>query len=118
MKKKIEKWIGFKFESSTGLTPEFASFSKEIKQYIKGEIGTRFELVKWSRGHFYFSSFVQNKETEKYAYFSCSDVRAFADEWFNNLLVRTAKNEKDYTGGKNNFCKLTELTEKIERLTR
>ena len=74
----MEKWIGFRFESSTGLTPEFAQFAKEIKKYIKNilaPIGA--ELISFNRGHFYVSGFI--KKDSKYVYFSISDVRG--TEW-------------------------------------
>ena len=112
----IEKWLGNIFESSSGLTPEFSSFSRDFKKHLKSIAGIDYELY-FSRGHFYMSGFFRNKRNDKFAYFSSSDVRYSPDNWFNNILVREAKGEKDYTGGSNNFCKLPELRENIERLT-
>lgn len=112
----IEKWVSNNFESSTGLTDEFSSFSKDFKKHLKSIAGSDYELY-FSMGSFYCSGFFRNKKTEKFCYFSISDVRHFRDAWWNNVLVRTAKNEKDYTGGSNNSCRLADLKENIEKLS-
>jgi hypothetical protein len=83
------------------LTPEFAEFSRQIKKELRKTKG--YEVVAYSRGHFYFSVFLKNTTNGKFVYLSCSDVRYFINEWHNNLLIRTAQHEKDYTGGRNNF---------------
>lgn len=113
----IEKWLNHRFESSSALTPEFSNFAKDFKKELKRQLPDECEIVAWSRGHFYVSCFIKNKETSKFAYLSHSDVRFFPDEWYNNILIRTAKHEKDYTGGSNCNCKFPELKEWIERLT-
>ena len=115
--KKLNKWIDYDFESSSGLTPEFAEFAKDIKSYIKNNNSQEFELKNFSRGHFYFSGFLMNRATGKYVYFSCSDVRHFSNAWNDNLLIRTAEHDKDYTGGRNNNCNLSELFDKVKQLS-
>jgi len=102
--KGIENWVGFHFESSSSLTEEFASFAKDFKKYLSQQVKeVDFEIVNWSRGHFEVSGFLKHK-TGQFIYFSTSDVRYFADSWYNNVLIRTAEHEKDYTGGSNNSC--------------
>lgn len=113
----IEKWIDFTFESSSMLTEEFAQFAKEFKKHIKDTIGNEYELLNWNRGHFEISGFAKNKATGKLAYLSYSDVRYWKNSWYNNLLVRTAKNEMDYTGGSNHYYSLPQLSEAIDQLT-
>lgn len=113
----IKNWLGFTFKSSSQLTDEFKLFDREIKSYIKKQLNADLELVNWNKGHFYFSGFIKNKLTDKLIYFSCSDVRHFPNSWYNNLLIRTAENEKDYTGGSNNYCKITDITKKTLFLT-
>ena len=98
-------------------TEEYTLFHKEVKKYIKDLLGDMLELVNWSKGHFEFSGFIRNKETQKLVYFSCSDVRHFPDSWYNDLLIRTAEDDKDYSGRSNDSCKITEIKEKAERLT-
>ena len=112
----IEQWIGNQFESSTGKTPEFMQFIRDIKKHLKGIAGLEYELI-FSVGHFYFSGFFKNKATGKYAYFYSSDVRYFPDAWYNDLLVRTAQHDKDFTGGSNHFYRLPDLGDAIDELT-
>jgi len=110
---KSEKWLDHKFESSSTKTPEFKQFARDFLSDIK-KVCDGYEIVEKSVGHFYVSGFL--KKEGKYFYFSISDVRSFPGEWFNNILVRTAKNEKDYTGGSNNYAKLTNLKDKLDYL--
>jgi len=77
----IEAWVDYAFESSSGLTEEFKSFYHDIRKFLKKELKEEFELV-FSRGHFEFSGFAKNKVTNKWAYFSSSDVRHFNNSWF------------------------------------
>ena len=107
-------WLGYHFESSSQLTEEFANFSRMIKSELKKTAG--YELVSYNRGHFYFSAFLKNNKTNKLIYLSCDDVRG-SDGWYNNLLIRTAQHNKDYTGGRNNFVKFTDIKTQADILT-
>lgn len=100
----IAAWYGHQFESSCSTTREFAKFAREFKAVIKEQIGPNDELVNFSRSHFYCSGFV--RRGRQFVYFSISDVRYFSTSWADRVLVRTAKHEKDYTGG---FNQQTEL---------
>jgi len=53
--------------------------------------------IVFSKGHYYCSCFVRFSDTNV-AYMMTSDYRHFPE----SFLVRTAKHEKDYTGGVNN----------------
>lgn len=118
MKTNIEKWLHHTFESSSQTTPEFKSFANTYKKVIQDLIGDNFELVDFNRGHFYCSGFIQHKPTSKYIYFSCSDVRFFPNEWNTHLLIRTAKNTEDYSGGANKYTSLCMLLTDIDSLVR
>lgn len=113
----IEKWLNYQFESSSGLTEEFAQFYREYRKALKDTLSSQFELVGIDRGHFYISGFLKNKTTGKFAYISCSDVRGGNEEWYYSILVRSAKNEKDYTGGSNCFTTFTNLLQSALILT-
>lgn len=115
--KGLANWVGVEFESSTGLTQQFAEFAKEFKANIKEKTQDLFSLEGWNRGHFYISGFLRNNRTGKYVYFSISDVRHFPDGWHNNVLVRTAKDIKDFTGGPNNYCSLAMFRNTAEALS-
>ena len=114
--KGIESWLGNSFESSSCLTEEFDSFYKQYRKELKAKL-KGFELVNISRGHFDISGFVKNTATEKLAYFSTSDVRYSPDNWYNNILVRTAQHDKDYSGGRNDNANWNSLFDKLINLT-
>ena len=113
--KGIEKWVGYEFESSSGTTQEFLDFCKDFKKHIKQNLPDGAELV-FNRGHFYVYGFV--KRLDKYVYFSISDVRHFRDGWYNDILIRTAEGEKDFTGGSNSQTSLDKFKERVEYLLR
>ena len=116
--KKLEDFKGFEFESSSGLTDEYATFAKMFIQRIKQEGKIEgFTVLNASRGHFEVSGFVQSQRTGKFAYFSISDVRYFPEQWHKNILIRTAQHEKDYTGGVNQSATLENLGQRLTDLT-
>lgn len=112
--KGMERWVGYEFESSCGSTPEFLAFTKDFKRCIKDNLPNEAELATFSKGHFDISGFV--KRGEKYVYFSISDVRHFRDGWYNDVLIRTAENDKDYTGGSNSQTDLNHFKENVDYL--
>jgi len=109
---------GFKnWEFSSGGTTEkdFDTFARLFRLFIKKNLKKGMELVNFGKGHYYLSGFI--KRNSNFVYFSFSDVRYFPGEWYENILIRTARNEQDYTGGGNCSSKLQNLFSEIERLT-
>lgn len=113
----IMAWQGYRFESSSGLTPAFADFSRQMRTHLRKTLAPEFEFVNYSRGHFYFSAFAKRKDNGKLVYISCSNVRYWPDGWLTNLLIRTAQHDKDYTGGMNNTSTLEGLKDQALYLT-
>jgi len=105
----MDKWFDHHFESSSGPTVEFNTFAKDFKRNLKEELGNGFELVGWSKGHFYVSTFIRNLTNQKLAYLSISDVRHFRNGWFKNILIRTAEHDKDWTGGSNHYTHIGDI---------
>ena len=56
--------------------------------------------IQMNYGFYYFSGFFTSPSGQAY-YFSCSDVRHFG---YDQLLIRTAKDYNDFTGGSNQYC--------------
>ena len=111
----MREWLDYDFESSSGLTEEFALFTKQfISALIKKMVG--YEIENFSRGHFCINGFVRNLTTDKLVYFSTSDVRHFSNEWYNNLLIRTAKHNKDWLGGCNCYTTFRNIKRDIDKL--
>ena len=103
MKKTIEKYAE-KFESSSCLTPQFKdfwlSFNREFKKLLKELDAVETSI---SRGHFYVSGFFKLADDRIY-YFSLGDVR-----WDKgSMLIRTATDFKDFSGGSNGFIRFDE----------
>ena len=117
--KKLEDWRGNSFESSSCRTPEFAAFARAFRAHItkKAKLNN-LQLVNVSTGHFYLCGFFLNPRSGKYAYFSISDVRHFPDSWWNNVLIRTAQHDKDWTGGSNRYTALVGIGEAALQLTK
>lgn len=113
----MEKWINHYFTSSDRETAEFAMFARDLKRYVKKLLPKEFEITTWDKGHFEVSAFIRNTKTGKYAYIKCSDVRYFQDNWYREMLVRKAKDTKDYTGGANNFVRLNNIADSLHHLT-
>jgi len=111
---KIKKWLGHEFESSTGRTPDYLRWHRDFKAAIRQQLPEGAELIMSKPNHFDASGFV--KLGDKYVYFSVSDIRHWQDEWFRNILIRTAKSDKDYTGGRNCRTTFNDFTTNVERL--
>lgn len=96
--KKILVLLAAGFAGTTRNTPEFKSFARKFKNALAKELETAgCTITAYNVGHFYVSGFFRNKFNDCY-YFSISDVRHFK---IDKMLWRTAKDEKDFTGGHN-----------------
>ncbi len=109
--KNINKWKDFNFKY--GNDKEFANLSRNIKAYLKRNLDENYELLNYNKGYFYVSGFIKNTENNKYMYFSFPDVR-YDSTWYNHILYRTAENEKDYTGGHNQYCSVEDLINNMQ----
>ena len=108
---------GFKnwqFTSGPVIDEDFRVFARKYKQFVITHVPTDTKLVSFHRGHYEVSGFVERQG--KFVYFSVSDVRFFPGEWYNNILVRTAQSDKDYTGGRNCYTSLENFTDSIDKL--
>ena len=95
-----------------GVNPKKA-YSAEKSIVRKALKQANFTDIKFLNGHYYFSGFAT--KNNKAIYFSISDVRHFLPTGGGaDLLIRTAKDYKDYTGGSNNYSSLK--TEEIQTL--
>ena len=111
----INKWGTHEFSSGSYTGDDFNSFARSFKtamNKLTQNVGA--ELVNYNKGHYYISGFI--KRWDKYVYFSISDVRHLSMWWIEELLVRTAKHAKDYTGGANRYTELNEADELIDSL--
>ena len=81
---------------------------------IASNIGAN--LVSFNKNHYTFSAFME--KGGKFAYISISDVRHFKNEWKDNILVRSAEHERDFSGGRNTFTNLLKLENRLDKVLR
>ena len=101
-----------------GFQQAFINAMKKIAASLGGEV------VAAHKGHYDLSGFI--KRGNKYVYFSYSNCCGVGGRthivlngdggWHSPLLIRTAKDDKDYTGGTNNFSSFDRCEILIDRL--
>ena len=114
--KDLEKYIGYEFSSGCYTGDDYKSFQTKYINYLRSICKqNHWHLVNVGRNHYCFSAFIKSAEN-KCVHVSISDVRFFTNEWYSNILIRTAKNEQDYHGGFNHRTTLKELEMKAMEL--
>ena len=110
----LSEFLRWEFTSGSTTGEDFKVFAKLFLGAVKSAVPPGAKMVNVSTGHYDLSGFVENDG--KYVYFSISDVRHFPREWYTNILIRTAKHEKDYTGGSNGHTTLEDLGRNLDRM--
>lgn len=114
--KDLEKYIDYEFSSGCYTGDDYKSFQTKYINFLRSICKqNHWQLVNVGRNHYCFSAFIKSAEN-KCVYVSISDVRFFTNEWYNNVLIRKAKNEQDYYGGFNHRTTLKELEMKAMEL--
>ena len=114
--KDLEKYIDYEFSSGCYTGDDYKSFQTKYINFLRSICKqNHWQLVNVGRNHYCFSAFIKSAEN-KCVYVSISDVRFFTNEWYNNILIRTAKNEQDYYGGFNHRTTLKVLEMKAMEL--
>ena len=114
--KDLEKYIDYEFSSGCYTGEDYKSFQTKYINFLRSICKqNHWQLVNVGRNHYCFSAFIKSAEN-KCVYVSISDVRFFTNEWYNYILIRTAKNEQDYHGGFNHRTTLKELEMKAMEL--
>ena len=112
----LKKYLDYEFSTGVYTGEDYKTFQTKYINYLRSickENG--WQLINVGRNHYSFSAFITDTENH-YIYLSISDVRFFRNEWFTNVLIRTAKSEKDYTGGSNKYYSLPVLQFAIHKL--
>lgn len=114
--KDLEKYIDYEFSSGCYTGDDYKSFQTKYINFLRSMCKqNHWQLVNVGRNYYCFSAFIKSAEN-KCVYISISDVRFFTNEWYNNILIRRAKNEQDYYGGFNHRTTLKELEMKAMEL--
>ena len=119
LEKIYNAYLRHNFESSSGLTPDFAAFASSVKKALKKDCADAWlELAKFNRGHFDVFGFIRNPKTDRLVYLSIGDMRGgYGGHPLDNVLYRTVERLDDYSSGQNRYAPLTSLIERIKELT-
>lgn len=122
-KKTVKDFIGYDFESCDvpedcyGDYPHYLYFKKYFMRIARRELKALAKKigaeVEFSPGYFEYSAFFC--KDGKYIYVHVGDVR-YNSDWYENVLFRTAKSNKDSSGGSNCYCSYDNLEDELSRL--
>ena len=110
----LKQYINYEFSTGCYTGNDYKTFQTKYINYLRTICkNNNWSLIKVNKNHYCFSAFIKGGTENKYVYISISDVRYFSNDWYNHILVRTAKNEVDYKGGFNHYTTLDKLEYKI-----
>ena len=111
----LQKYLHYEFSTGAITGEDYKTFERKYISYLKGICKqNNWDFIKANKNHYCFSAFLKVKG--RYIYLSISDVRYFENEWYKNILIRTAQNDRDYTGGSNHYTNLESLETNILKL--
>lgn len=112
----LKKYLSHEFSSGCYVGEDYKTFQTKYLNYLKTICKeNHWQLVNVGRNHYCFSAFIKSGEN-RCVYLSISDVRYFINEWYGNILIRTAAHEQDYRGGFNHYTTLEDLPAKAAEL--
>ena len=110
----LKQYINYEFSTGCYTGNDYKTFQTKYINYLRKICkDNNWSLIKVNKNHYCFSAFIKGGTENKCVYISISDVRYFSNDWYNHILVRTAKNEVDYKGGFNHYTTLDKLECKI-----
>lgn len=114
-----KEYLGRRFVNGGGCTTsEYESFQRKYINLLRAMCRDNDWTLAWaSKSHYEFSAMIKDANG-KFCYFAISDVRYWQDQWFNHILIRGAKHEKDYTGMSNQYTTLPDAEVSIKWIFR
>jgi len=113
----LRPFLGHTFFYGESEPDDWKSFQRKYKNAIKKMLPDGWEIVSWNGKWFTMSGMIKTAD-DRYVYMSVSDVRYEPHGWIGDILIRTAKNDHDWTGGSNHFTSLFEFSEDVQKLYR
>ncbi len=112
----LKRYLDYEFSTGVYTGDDYKTFQNKYINYLRSTCKENgWTLVRALRNHYCFSAFIKD-DGNNYVYVSIFDVRYNRNDWYNRVLIRTAKNEKDYTGGSNRYYSLPVLQFAIHQL--
>lgn len=113
----LKQYLNYEFSTGCYIGNDYKTFQTKYINFLKSICKyNNWSLIKVNKNRYYFSAFIKGGTENKYVYVSISDVRYFSNDWYNHILIRTAKNEVDYKGGFNHYTTLYNLEGDICKL--
>lgn len=111
--KKIENILQKDYDHEIPDKPRSAEFNRALKSMLKKSFpGYTIIMPKtiWCQA----SGFIKSPDTGKCVFFSFQDYRY--GDWTQRILIRKARDEKDYTGGANHFTDINRMHDDVMML--
>lgn len=113
--KTLQPFVGYRFSSGSYIGDDFKSFNTKYRNAIKKLLPNGYEIHEWNRRHYDCSAVIKDNNG-RFIYMSIPDVRYWPNEWAEDILIRTMKHDKDWTGGDNHTTDLVNFTKDIQKL--
>ena len=93
------KWLKHTFSSGTSPGKDYVEFQNRMRSDLKRmALENKLEIHSFSKNHYEFSAVLKDSKEDRFIYVGISDVRFFVNDWYKNVLIRTMKHDKDWTG--------------------
>jgi len=112
--KTLHGFGSWEFTNGSTTGEDFKEFAKLFKKFVRTNLPPRSIIAAFNSEHYILSGFIQRED--RFVYFSISDVRHFPGRWTNEILVRTARDTRDFTGGMNQYTTLESFKRSVDRL--
>ena len=113
----LRPYVDYVFSSGAFATDDYKTFEKKFKRVIVKLLPEGYSMHSWHSNHYECSWVIKTPE-DKFIYGSISDVGGAPNEWLSNILIRTMKHDKDWSGGFNNYTSIFTFTEDIKKLNK
>ena len=112
-----KKWDSRQLEDAGAyMSKEADGFCNTFRNMLKRIGKTKgFEVVSFTKGHYYLSAFCKNGDTFVYLNFDIPRHKPLCF-YKDKCLVRYAKDARDYRGEHNQYCSLYDLPEKLDAM--
>ena len=113
----INKVLGFDYDHEVPDKLRSRAFAKAYRTYIRNKLkGTGLRLIPSNSSPYCESSGFITDDNGHFVYFSSGDYRYWGNDIYNRVLIRGAKDEKDYHGFTDEYCELCNIADKAQSI--
>ncbi|MBO4542239.1 MAG: hypothetical protein J5725_03550 [Bacteroidales bacterium] len=115
--KSLREYVNYVFVYGEVTPKEYKSFARKYRNVLKKMLPNGWEIVEFG-GNWFTMSGVIKTDDDRFIFVSIPDVRYSVNAWIDDILIRTMKNDHDWTGGMNHYTSLFEFSEDVQKLYR